>query len=96
MRWRARSSALMVGSGTALADDPRLTVRFEDRPVFKPPLRVLLDRAAGAGTSRLFDGTVPTLVFHGVDGMDEDMPGTGSRSSPGTGGRRRRAGPGRR
>ena len=76
MRWRARSSALMVGSGTALADDPRLTVRFDDRTSFKPPLRVLLDRALRVpGTSRLFDGSAPTLVFHAVDGIEQDVPG---------------------
>jgi len=76
MRWRARSSALMVGSGTALADDPQLTVRFEDGTEFKPPLRVLLDRALRvAGTSRLFDGEVPTIVFHAVDGVDAGASG---------------------
>src|SRR5512141_1973992 len=43
-RWRARSSAVMTGSGTALADDPHLTVRSPDLSESVPPLRVVLDR----------------------------------------------------
>src|SRR5262249_37676683 len=40
--WRARSSAVMTGVGTLLADDPQLNVRA---PGFKgrQPLRVVLD-----------------------------------------------------
>jgi diaminohydroxyphosphoribosylaminopyrimidine deaminase / 5-amino-6-(5-phosphoribosylamino)uracil reductase len=30
-RWRARSSAILTGSGTVLADNPRLTVRLDPR-----------------------------------------------------------------
>ena len=43
-RLRARSSAIMSGIGTILADDPSLTVRLED-DVLAPrqPLRVILD-----------------------------------------------------
>lgn len=64
-RWRARSSAILTGSGTALADDPRLTVRLDDIP-HVPPLRVVLDRALRTPEgAHLLDGSAPTLVVHG-------------------------------
>jgi diaminohydroxyphosphoribosylaminopyrimidine deaminase/5-amino-6-(5-phosphoribosylamino)uracil reductase len=65
MRWRARCSALLVGSGTALADDPKLTVRFEQPVAFKPPLRVVLDRLLRLpANAALLDGSSATLVVH--------------------------------
>lgn len=43
-RLRARSSAIMSGIGTVLADDPSLTVRTEDGDLApRQPLRVILD-----------------------------------------------------
>lgn len=39
--WRARSSAVMTGIGTALADDPSLTVRELD--IGRQPARIVLD-----------------------------------------------------
>jgi diaminohydroxyphosphoribosylaminopyrimidine deaminase/5-amino-6-(5-phosphoribosylamino)uracil reductase len=39
-QWRARSSAILTGIGTVLADDPRLDVRTGAEP---QPLRVILD-----------------------------------------------------
>jgi diaminohydroxyphosphoribosylaminopyrimidine deaminase / 5-amino-6-(5-phosphoribosylamino)uracil reductase len=63
-RWRARSSAILTGSGTVLADNPQLTVRLADE-AFTPPLRVVLDRQLRAPVgSHVLDGRTPTLVLH--------------------------------
>lgn len=62
---RADSQAIVVGSGTALADDPVLTVRdaSDPQPV-RPPLRVLLDaRGRAPATLALGDTSIaPTLI----------------------------------
>jgi diaminohydroxyphosphoribosylaminopyrimidine deaminase/5-amino-6-(5-phosphoribosylamino)uracil reductase len=61
-RLRAEADAVLVGAGTALADDPRLTVRLPGHDGHQP-LRVLVDAAGRVGTGgHLFDGEAPTLV----------------------------------
>jgi diaminohydroxyphosphoribosylaminopyrimidine deaminase / 5-amino-6-(5-phosphoribosylamino)uracil reductase len=63
--WRARSSAVLTGSGTVLADDPRLTVRLAEGVSFRPPLRVVLDRRSRVpGKAHVLDDSAPTLLFH--------------------------------
>ena len=44
--WRARSAAVAIGAGTALADDPMLTARDCVPPAQRQPLRVVFDRGA--------------------------------------------------
>lgn len=67
-QWRARAGAILTASGTVLADDPALTVRFDDDTPFVPPLRVVLD--AGLATThrgRIREGDAPTLYLHAPD-----------------------------
>jgi diaminohydroxyphosphoribosylaminopyrimidine deaminase / 5-amino-6-(5-phosphoribosylamino)uracil reductase len=62
-RLRAWADAVVVGAGTALADDPSLTVREQQWTQTRPPLRVVVDAAGRVPPSgRLFDGAAPTLV----------------------------------
>ncbi len=63
-RLRAGSQAVVVGSGTALADRPRLTVRDSDERPSRPPWRVVLDaRGRVPAEGPLFDlEAAPTTV----------------------------------
>lgn len=63
-RLRATCDAVVVGSGTAVTDDPQLTVRRPDRTdAERQPLRVVVDRRGRVpATARLHDDAAPTLV----------------------------------
>jgi diaminohydroxyphosphoribosylaminopyrimidine deaminase / 5-amino-6-(5-phosphoribosylamino)uracil reductase len=63
-RLRATCDAVVIGSGTALTDDPQLTVRDADgRDAPRQPLRVVLDRRGRLpATARVLDDAAPTLV----------------------------------
>jgi len=63
-RLRATCDAVVVGSGTALTDDPQLTVRDADGTSSgRQPLRVVVDRRDRLpATARVLDDAAPTLV----------------------------------
>jgi diaminohydroxyphosphoribosylaminopyrimidine deaminase/5-amino-6-(5-phosphoribosylamino)uracil reductase len=60
---RAWSDAIVVGSGTVLADDPSLTCRDPRTPEARPPLRVVVDgRGRVPPAAAVLDGAAPTLI----------------------------------
>ncbi len=60
-KWRATEQAIMVGTNTALMDNPKLNTRLWHG---KNPVRVVLDRRLRIPQdSHLFDGSVKTLVL---------------------------------
>jgi diaminohydroxyphosphoribosylaminopyrimidine deaminase/5-amino-6-(5-phosphoribosylamino)uracil reductase len=60
-KWRSEEQAVMVGTGTALADDPELTVRDWNG---KNPLRIVIDRGGKLpGALKLFNDDADTLVL---------------------------------
>lgn len=82
-RWRARSSAILTGVGTVLADNPQLTVRLplpaghgvgvldESGHPFTP-VRVVLDRHLRTpADSHVLDGQTPTLMLHAASAIPD-------------------------
>lgn len=60
-QWRVAESAIMVGTNTALVDNPQLNARHY---FGNDPIRIVLDRKGKLEpTANLLDGTQPTIVF---------------------------------
>ncbi|MEU8136718.1 bifunctional diaminohydroxyphosphoribosylaminopyrimidine deaminase/5-amino-6-(5-phosphoribosylamino)uracil reductase RibD [Streptodolium elevatio] len=68
---RASADAVVVGSGTLLADDPHLAVRGDAaRPRDRQPLRVVVDTSARIpADARVLDDAAPTLLA-----VADDLP----------------------
>jgi diaminohydroxyphosphoribosylaminopyrimidine deaminase/5-amino-6-(5-phosphoribosylamino)uracil reductase len=65
-KWRAEESAIMVGSGTILTDNPRLNLR---RWAGDNPVRVTIDRSGKIPASaHILDGNQDTIVFTTLSG----------------------------
>lgn len=62
--WRAQEQAIMIGTTTALNDNPELTVRLAKG---KNPIRIVLDKDLKLpSTLNIFNDTAETLVFTGL------------------------------
>ena len=65
-RLRAEADAIMAGTGSVLADDPRLTVRGDDDlplPRERQPLRVVVGETPIPSHHRVHDHLAPTLLL---------------------------------
>ena len=62
---RAQSDAVLIGTGTAIGDDPELRVR--EVPVDRQPLRVVMGQRELPSGLRLLDGAHPTMQLHERD-----------------------------
>jgi diaminohydroxyphosphoribosylaminopyrimidine deaminase/5-amino-6-(5-phosphoribosylamino)uracil reductase len=91
-RWRARSSAILTGIATVLADDPSLNVRDEHIDLTAQPDRVIVDSGLRTpADARLLKVPGTTRIFAvAADGRQADkLRDAGARleSLPGSGGR---------
>ena len=70
-KWRSEEAAILVGTNTALQDNPSLTTRFWQG---NNPVRLVIDQQLKLPASlHLFDGSVKTIVFNQV--KDEEKNG---------------------
>lgn len=70
-KWRSEEAAVMVGTNTALLDDPALTTRLWPG---RNPLRLVIDMELKLpSSSNLFDGAATSIVFNGIRNTVENF-----------------------
>ena len=81
---RARSSAILTGIGTLLADDPRLDARRDDLGEIEPPARVVLDsRLRTPPEARFLSRPGAAYVLHCAGDADHIRRKTAAMSAAG-------------
>jgi diaminohydroxyphosphoribosylaminopyrimidine deaminase/5-amino-6-(5-phosphoribosylamino)uracil reductase len=69
-RWRSEEASILVGTNTALHDDPSLTTRLWDGP---SPVRLVIDLKLRLPQSlKVFDRKVRTIIFNTIRHEQED------------------------
>lgn len=69
-KWRSEEAAILVGTNTALFDDPSLTTRLWNGP---NPVRLVIDMKLRLPSSlQLFNKQVRTIVFNSLQHVEQD------------------------
>ena len=70
-QWRSEEAAILVGTNTALKDNPSLTTRLYPG---RSPLRLVIDKQLNLPASlQLLDGSLPTVVFNQLKEEEEGV-----------------------
>jgi len=69
-KWRSEEASILVGTNTALLDNPELTTRLWDGP---SPIRLVMDMNLRLPASlKIFDRKVKTIVFNSIKQEEEN------------------------
>jgi diaminohydroxyphosphoribosylaminopyrimidine deaminase/5-amino-6-(5-phosphoribosylamino)uracil reductase len=70
-QWRGEEAAIMVGSGTAMLDNPQLTNRSGGG---RQPVRIILDKNLRLPhTLQVFDGSVNTIMLNYIKSEEDNV-----------------------
>ncbi len=69
-KWRSEEAAILIGTNTALKDDPALTTRLWHG---KNPVRIIIDKELRLSpTLKVFNGEAKTIVYNLVKNLNEE------------------------